>query len=188
MTERKLFILGGANGSGKTTISNELLKDYELVFLNADEIAMGIYPDRMEKARIKAGKLLIKQLDDLIGAGRSFALESTLAGKYLLKKISECRKYGYRIILIYIFLDNHEVALNRIRTRVRNGGHDIPERDVIRRFHRSKKNFWEYYKDIVDEWILYYNGEDQLVHVATGWPDNIEIVEESLLRDFMRGI
>jgi len=188
MADNILFIIAGANGSGKTTISRDLLKEYDLEFLNADEMARELNPENLEKARIKAGKVLLQHLDTLILGRKSFSVETTLSGKYLIKKIEECRCAGYRVVLLYLFLDSPEIAINRIRARVKNGGHGIPDQDVIRRFHRSRDNFWKQYKNIVDEWVLYYNGEDVLVQVAAGWAGTCHIEDEKLFESFMKGL
>ncbi len=188
MEEKLLFIVAGANGSGKTTVSRNLLNDYHLEFLNADDLARELEREHPEKARIRAGKLMLERMDTLVKSGVSFALETTLAGKYLEKKIGTCRHKGYRVILLYLFLDSPQVAINRIRTRVKNGGHSIPPEDVKRRFHRSMKNFWFCYRDLVDEWILYYNGEDMIVQVATGWQGTIEVNNEIFFKSFRKGL
>jgi predicted ABC-type ATPase len=188
MNGRKLFIIAGANGSGKTTISTDLLKNYSLEFLNADEMARAINPGNMQMARIEAGKRFLAKFAECVSRRLSFAVESTLSGLSLKKRIEQCRTAGYEIIIIYLFLDSHEVALHRIKTRVRNGGHAVPSRDVIRRFYRSRKNFWNIYRHSVDKWMLYYNGEDLLVHVAAGWNEQVEIHDEAMMNLFQRGL
>lgn len=98
--------------------------------------------------------------------GKSFAIETTLAGKNHIKSIQKAKELGYQVVLIYSYLDNPILCENRIKIRVLNGGHNIPKEDIIRRFWRSKENFWHIYKDLVDEWNLFYNGSSEYILVA----------------------
>ncbi|MBN2058497.1 MAG: zeta toxin family protein [Candidatus Saganbacteria bacterium] len=178
---KRFIILAGANGTGKTTIATELLKEYSVEFLNADILA-----DKA-KGRISAGKAFFSLLNKTIKRKASVALESTLSGNYLIKVIKKVKRLGYRLSIFYIFVDTPEVALERIKARVEGGGHDVPKADVIRRFHRSKVNFWEQYKDIVDEWTIIYNGMEKLIPVATGDRSSFEIIDEGLFKLYQKG-
>ncbi|MEW6089117.1 MAG: zeta toxin family protein [bacterium] len=176
---KEIHIIAGPNGSGKTTVGVELIKGYGLPFLNADDIAYELSENgSVEKVRIKAGKIFLKEIKKYAGEGKSFAIETTLAGKYITRVIELLKKSGYKIILNYIFVDNPEIAINRIKIRVRKGGHFISNEDVIRRFSRSKKNFWNIYKKTADNWSLFYNGEDKFIQVATGEGENYKIVDD----------
>ena len=178
------YLIAGANGSGKTTLAKELLAGESLTFLNADEIAIKLCPKNLESVRISAGKELFKQLDACVQKGKSFALETTLSGNLYVKVIEELKKKGYKTHLVYVFLDNPDMCIERIKTRVKEGGHYIPDKDVRRRYKRSFKNFWDIYKDIVDSWVLYYNGPERNVLVATG-EDKIDIQDETLYNSFI---
>ena len=188
MTKPYLYLLAGANGSGKSTLAIELLPSEELEFLNADDIAKEICPNNIESVKIKAGKILLSKLDKLFADGKSFAIETTLAGKNHIKTILKARELGYNIVLIYSFLDNPTFCQNRIKIRVLNGGHNIPYNDIERRFYRSKYNFWSIYKDLVDEWSLFYNGTVDLILVAYSNAHKVEIYNESLYNEFTRGL
>lgn len=185
---KRLVIIAGANGTGKTTLAKEFLKKYKIEFLNADEIAIAISKNKksMLENRIKAGKRFILKLNEAIKARKSIAVESTLAGRYLLKTIKNVRKHGFRISIIYVFVDNPEIALRRIQVRVDAGGHDVPKQDVLRRFGRSKNNFWKLYKNVADEWTMFYNGMERPVLVASGEKAGFEVVDPKLFELFKK--
>ena len=158
MSENKLYIIAGANGSGKSTIAKELLKNEDLAFLNADDIAKGLSPDNIEKVKITAGKKLFEELNELFLVRKSFAIETTLSGAVHIKTIRRAKEAGYKVYLLYVYLDNVEMCIERIKARVKQGGHFIPDDDVRRRYIRSLNNFRNVYKDLADGWFLYYNG------------------------------
>lgn len=151
MQKKILYIIAGANGSGKSTLASELLPSENLDFLNADEVAKEICPENIESVKIKAGKIVLSRLEKLLNTEKSFAIETTLSGKNHIKTIERAKKIGYQVVLIYSYLDSPILCENRIKIRVLNGGHNIPKEDIIRRFYRSKKNFWNIYKNLVDE-------------------------------------
>lgn len=155
---KELYIISGANGSGKTTLANIVLKEKDLKFLNADEIAKEISPDAIDKVPITAGKEYIRRLNKYFDDNISFAVESTLSGKNIINVIERARKQNYKIILIYIFLSSCTTCIERVKTRVQNGGHNVKEEDIIRRYYRSIVNFNDIYKDKVDEYMVFYNG------------------------------
>lgn len=156
--QKELYIIAGANGSGKSTLAEIILKEKHLEFLNADEIAREISPNAVDKVPITAGKEYIKRLNCYFNKNKSFAVESTLSGKNIISVINKAKKQDYKIILVYIFLNSCTVCIERVNKRVKNGGHSVKEEDIIRRYYRSIANFEDIYKDIVDEWMLFYNG------------------------------
>lgn len=186
MKKKILYIIAGANGSGKSTLASELLPSENLEFLNADEVAKEICPQNIESVKIKAGKIVLKRLDSLLNSGKSFAIETTLSGKNHIKTIQKAKKLNYQIVLIYSYLDNPILCENRIKIRVLNGGHNIPKDDIIRRFYRSKENFWNIYKDLSDEWNLFYNGTTEYVLIAQYTNHEIEIFSETLYNEFIK--
>ena len=186
MQEKILYIIAGANGSGKSTLASELLPKKSLEFLNADDVAKEICPEKIESVKIKAGKIVLKKLDELLNSDKSFAIETTLSGKNHIKTIEKAKNLGYETVLIYSYLNTPEMCENRIKIRVLNGGHDIPKNDIIRRFHRSKDNFWNIYKNLVDEWNLFYNGLSEYTFVAHFSNNNLEIYNDNLYNEFIK--
>ena len=186
---KTLYILAGANGSGKSTIAKELLPEENITYVNADDIALKLCPNDMQSVRIQAGKEFRSQINKLFHEQKSFAMESTLSGVGHIKTIEIARKIGYKIIIIYIFVDDYNSCIARIQTRVKNGGHPVPKEDVIRRYSRSKQHFWNTYKDLADHWILYYNGGDDIVSVAEqDKGKDIVIYTEKLYNLFKRNL
>lgn len=181
-----LYIIAGANGSGKSTLASELLPSENLEFLNADEVAKEICPEHIESVKIQAGKIVLQKLEELLNKKKSFAIETTLSGKNHIKTINKAKELGYIVVLIYSYLDSPLMCENRIKIRVLNGGHDIPKDDIIRRFYRSKENFWNLHKDIVDEWNLFYNGLSEYTFVAHYNNGTIEIYNENLYNEFVK--
>ena len=155
---KELYIIAGANGSGKSTLAEIILQGKHLEFLNADEIAYKISPNAIDKVPITAGKQYIKRLNNYFDNNKSFAVESTLSGKNIIKVIKQAKEQNYKIVLVYIFLSNCTVCIERVNKRVKNGGHNVKTEDIIRRYYRSIVNFQDIYKDMVDEWMLFYNG------------------------------
>ena len=141
-----LYIIAGCNGSGKTTASftifPEMLDCDE--FINADEIARGISPFNPDKGAIEAGRIMIKKIRQLINLNHDFAFETTLALKSHIKTIQNAKERGYEIILIYLWLDSIELAIERVQTRVREGGHNIPANIIQRRYISGIKNLLIY--------------------------------------------
>jgi predicted ABC-type ATPase len=164
-----LYIISGANGSGKTTAAKQILpyflKVYE--YVNADEIAVGLSPFKPESVAIQAGKLMLKRLDYLLRHKIDFAFETTLSGLNYLRFLRKCQSENYKINLIYFWLYSPELAIARVRQRVASGGHNIPEDTIIRRYHRGRKNLIESYIPLCDTWIIYNNSSFPPELVAT---------------------
>ena len=152
-----MYILAGANGSGKSTISRVLLPEENVTYINPDDIAKELNPARPVAAAIAAGKEALRRVDEYIAEGRSFAIESTLSGFAYVKRIERARSLGYEVYIGYVYLDSPEMCIARIAARVKAGGHYIPDDDVRRRYARSKANFLEVYAKIADHWMLYNN-------------------------------
>lgn len=165
---KRLFILAGANGSGKSTIAKVLLPSEGIVYVNPDDIARELNPQDLTAVRVSAGREALHRIDDLMTRGESFAIESTLSGLAYVRKLEQARRMGYETILAYVYVDSAEVCIARIAARVRSGGHLVPNADVRRRYVRSKRNFLDIYAPLSDHWMLYYNGGADLTLVAHG--------------------
>ena len=153
------IVIAGPNGAGKTTFAREFLpKDAGVVhFVNADLIASGLSPLRPELATLAAGRLFLRELDRLANARLDFAFESTLSGLVNLGRLKRWKAAGYRIEIVYLRLPSPQLALRRIAARVKQGGHNVPRADVLRRFSRSWTNFQNTYRFVADAWTVYDN-------------------------------
>lgn len=155
----RCIVIAGPNGAGKTTFAQEFLPNYAGIaeFVNADLIAAGLSPFRPRDAAIRAGRLMLLEIDRLASRRADFAIESTLSGLTLLSRWKRWKATGYRVEVIYLTLPSPDVAVRRIAQRVQQGGHAVPKADVLRRFERSWRNFCEFYKPIADAWMVYDN-------------------------------
>ena len=180
---KTLYIIAGANGSGKTTFAMSYSHLKNLHFINADEIAKEYDPNDLERYKIKAGKEFFRQLETNLEKNESFIIETTLAGKYLIGVIEKAKRKRFNVVLIYLFLDDATENILRVKNRVLNGGHDIPVEDIKRRYVRSRKLFLSLYKNMVDTYLVFFNGDDNYELVAE---DN-EILDEDLYLQFLKG-
>ncbi len=159
MAAKQILIIAGPNGAGKTTFAPAYLhvEAMGFAFINADEIAAGLDPLGTRHSDVRAARLMLIEIDRLAAEGRSFAFETTLAGRGYLRRIQRWRRMGYRVTLLFLSLPSPEHAIERVRRRVRQGGHDVAEDVIRRRFKAGLENFWSVYAAGVDQWILYDN-------------------------------
>ena len=169
MEAKKIIIIAGPNGAGKTTFAREFLPNDEacLQFVNADLIAAGLSPFAPEAAALQAGRLMLTQIASHVAHGRSFALETTLSGVDYARQIPQWRAAGYAIALHFLALPNAEVAIQRVAQRIRQGGHNIPEAVIRRRFASGQANLAGYCA-LVDVWDVYDNSGPTPVLINEG--------------------
>ncbi len=156
---KRVIIIAGPNGAGKTTFAREFLPNEAScpIFINADLIAAGLAPFAPETAAVRAGKLMLEEISRRVVAGESFAIETTLAGRNYMRSIQQWQAAGYRVKLIFLMLKSADEAVARVAERVRQGGHDIPESTIRRRFDAGMRNFRDGYRALVGAWALYDN-------------------------------
>jgi predicted ABC-type ATPase len=155
----RCIVIAGPNGAGKTTFAREYLPHAAGVvhFVNADLIAAGLSPFQPALVALSAGRLLLRELDRLVATRTAFAFESTLSGRSYVSRLRRWREAGYRIEFVFLRLASPQLALRRIAARVRQGGHDGPKPDVLRRFDRGWSNFQTVYRPLADAWAVYDN-------------------------------
>lgn len=163
MSERRVLIIAGPNGAGKTTFARAFLPEEANCprFINADLIAAGLSPFEPEAAAVRAGRVMLEEIDGCIARGESFAFETTLAGRAYLRRIVAWRAAGWHVTLFFLALSDAEAAIARVAGRVQQGGHDIPDDVIRRRFTAGRANFDRLYRQAVDDWLLYDNAGDE---------------------------
>ena len=156
-TAKKILIIAGPNGAGKTVFATEYLPNEAdcPTFINADLIAAGMSPFRPHAAAIGAGRLMLSMMRDYVKRGESFAFETTLSGRGYVRSIRYWRDQGYRVELFFLWLRTPEMAIERVKQRVKEGGHDVTEPVIRRRFYAGWNNFQNIYRDLVDDWVVY---------------------------------
>ena len=168
--QKKIVIIAGPNGAGKTTFAREFLpREAECPdFINVDLIAEGLSPFDPQRASLRAGRVMLQEIHRRVRAGESFAFETTLSGRRYARLIPRWRSAGYHIKLIFLSLPSSDLAVARISARVVQGGHDVPEQVIRRRFDAGLRNFEDVYRGLVNSWALYENSERTPRLIASG--------------------
>jgi predicted ABC-type ATPase len=176
------IVLAGINGAGKTTSSRSLLANTLklMTFVNADIIAQGLSGFNPETAAIRAGRIMLEQLDELATERADFAFETTLAARTYAGWLDKLRQSGYEVHLFYFWLSSADLAIGRVASRVKKGGHHVPEKTIRQRYGRSVRNLFDLYIPVVTSWKVYDNsrGGDPLA-VAEGILGSAEKVHEA---------
>ena len=164
----RLYIISGCNGAGKTTASYTLLPTLLNLhtFVNADEIADELSPQNPERESLRAFRLMLERVDQLIARGEDFAVETTLATKSLAGIIANAQQLGYKAGLLYFWLKSPFLAVRRVAIRVASGGHNIPEPTIIRRYWQGMENLRDIYLPLCDSWILFDNSTSEADWIA----------------------
>jgi predicted ABC-type ATPase len=168
-----LYIISGCNGAGKTTASYSVLPDMLdcQEFVNADEIAKGLSPFQPDKVAIEAGRIMLNRINGLMKNKVDFAFETTLSTKTYKHFISEAQSSGYFVTLVFFWLNSVDLAVERVRTRVISGGHNIPEDTIRRRYKSGIENLSKIYLPICDYWMIFDNSEHPSELIAEGFKD-----------------
>jgi len=169
----RIIVIAGPNGAGKTTFAREYLKREggNPTFINGDDIAARLNPDDLGQAAQQAGRMALRQMAEHVATGKDFVVETTLSGRAYAAKIRRWRARGYRVAVIYLRIPSADFAVKRVARRVGEGGHNIPEAVIRRRFERGWANFEGLYREVADEWQLYDNsgGAPVLLAESEGW-------------------
>ena len=164
----RFYIISGCNGAGKTTASYTLLPTLLNLhtFVNADEIADELSPHAPERESLRAFRLMLERMDQLIARGEDFAVETTLATKSLAGIIDNAQQLGYKVGLLYFWLKSPFLAVRHVAIRVASGGHSIPEPTIIRRYWQGMENLRDIYIPKCDSWILIDNSASEADWIA----------------------
>ncbi|MGL4630439.1 MAG: zeta toxin family protein [Leadbetterella sp.] len=169
MKDKRLYVIAGCNGAGKTTASFTILPEILdcKEFVNADEIAKGLSPFQPEKVALESGRIMLKRINELLSLNESFAFETTLATKSYKNKILEAKENGYRVTLLFFWLDNIELAKERVKIRVSEGGHHIDPEVIERRYHAGIRNLFDIYLNLADGVLIFDNSQGDYELLAT---------------------
>lgn len=168
MREKNLYIIAGCNGAGKTTASFTILPKILdcKEFVNADEIAKGLSPFQPEKVAFEAGRIMLNRINELFKDNEDFSFETTLATKSYKQKILYAKENGYNVTLLFFWLKDFQLAKERVKERVKEGGHNIPVDVIERRYINGIINLFDIYLDIVDECLIFDNSEGNHLLIA----------------------
>jgi predicted ABC-type ATPase len=165
-----LYIISGCNGAGKTTASYTVLPEILQCkeFINADEIAKGLSPFNPESVAIEAGRLMLQRIEYLLERNETFSIETTLATKTYINLVRRAQEKGYRVHLIFFWLETPELAIQRVAERVSKGGHNIPIDIITRRYVAGISNLFNLFMNEVDSWMIYDNSRSPRTFIAKG--------------------
>jgi predicted ABC-type ATPase len=178
-TPPQAVILAGPNGAGKTTAAKGLLPS-GIEYVNADIIAQRLTGRSDAPGEMEAMRIELAEIERLVAARQSFAVETTLAPKAFEKRIIQWRANGYEIVLLFMCLPSADMAIQRVLMRVANGGHAVPEEVIRRRFDEGLRNFFRRYRSLVDVWEIFDNAGGPATPIARGTVDGI------LIHDFLK--
>jgi len=184
-----IIVIGGPNGAGKTTAAKVLLpKELALLeFVNADNIAAGLSPYNPEGVAIAAGRIMLDRMRELVAQKTSFAIETTCAGRGHARFLQDCQRQGWRVTLIYIWLDDPNLAVQRVAQRVREGGHHIPTDVIHRRYWAGLRNMLDLYLPLADTASIYDNTNGDAVPVVAKSPDDLFEIRDAPRWEKLKG-
>ncbi len=159
---KNLYVIAGCNGAGKTTASFTILPEILNCkeFVNADEIAKGLSPFQPESVSFEAGRIMLERIAVLLKESKTFGFETTLATRSYKPTLLQAKQLGYKVTLLFFWLPSDELALERVKTRVLEGGHNIAPDVIRRRYLRGLKNLFELYMDLPDSILIFDNSDD----------------------------
>ncbi len=177
MKSKTIYIISGCNGAGKTTASYTILPEILNCkeFVNADNIAAGLSPFQPEKVAFEAGRIMLERIEYLLEANETFAIETTLATKIYKSKLMNAIENGYNVKLLFFWLPNVEMAIDRVAIRVSEGGHNIPIDVISRRYIRGIENLFKIYLPLCNEWAVFDNSDGQPQMIAQGIKSDIDV-------------
>ncbi len=154
-----VVVIGGPNGAGKSTLAPALIRDTlgMIEYVNADTIAEGLSAFAPEDASFHAGRVMLRRLNELAAKGKNFSFETTLATRFYSGWLRKLQESGYQVSLVFLWLEDVDIAIRRVEARVKAGGHSIPEATIRRRYDRGLKNLFDLYLPITNSWRVFHS-------------------------------
>lgn len=169
-----MYVIAGCNGAGKTTASYSILPEMLecTQFINSDEIAKELSA-QSKGIKFEATRIMLSRMYALIEEGSDFAFETTLATKTFKAIIKKAKDKGYKVTLVFFWLDTPELALRRVQERVEHGGHDVPKDVVYRRYVAGMRYLSQIYIPIADYWMIIDNSNNPFKLIADGAKEEV---------------
>ena len=188
MSSKTLYIIGGCNGAGKTTASYTVLPEiiHCKEFVNADEIARGLSPFNPESVNIEAGRIMLRRIDELMEKEETFSVETTLATRTYVNLVRKAQAEGYTVRVLFFWLRSPELAEQRVAERVANGGHDVPQKVIQRRYVAGIANLFNIFMNEVDYWTIFDNSMAARKKIAYGGRGTKSVIEDATLYQLMQ--
>ncbi len=184
MAHPNLYIIAGPNGAGKTTASYTILPEMLncINFVNADEIARGLSPFSPETVDVQAARIMIQRIDELLTQKVDFAIETTLATRSHIHLVKRAQAAGYKVHLLFFCLESAEQAIQRVAQRVKEGGHNVPEDVIRRRFQLGISNLVNLFIPICDTVLVFNNVKTpaQLIARKETQQNDIEYIDAKM--------
>lgn len=172
--------MAGPNGSGKSTLTRFGREAFQASsVLDPDAIAKSSQTiGKSGGSPIDAGREVLRSAEESLALKQSFLVETTLSGSTYLRMMKRAKAAGYLVILLFVGTDSVSINLRRVLQRVKNGGHDVPVEDQLRRYPRSMENFKRAFA-LADE-ALVFNNSTSLGHIriAEKGTDGVVILGE----------
>jgi predicted ABC-type ATPase len=184
--QKELLVVGGPNGAGKSTFVASYLAQQSWPYLCADLIATEFGHLDVVAQQVEAGREFIRRSEAQLACDEDFIIESTLSGRTLKNYLGRARDAGFKLTIVFIYLDSADTCVGRVQARVRGGGHNVPEDDIRRRFLRSCRNFWHFYREIADFWYVIYNSSGDFRRIASGEPSVTSILDAKAFGEFQQ--
>ncbi|NLB67792.1 MAG: AAA family ATPase [Bacteroidales bacterium] len=183
----RLYIIAGCNGAGKSTASYTILPDMLNCdeFVNSDEIAKRLSPNKPEESAVRASRLMMERIEELIEKGATFGVETTLATRTLVRVIAEAQQKGYIVTLVFFWLKMPELAVERVKLRVEAGGHYVPEATIRRRYDVGIRNLFNLYIPVCDYWIMIDNSNNPSTIIAEGGTNVVTKIHNKTLYNLL---
>ena len=191
MTENKkptCYVIAGPNGAGKTTFAMDYLPAIAGCnnYINADMIAYGISPLDSVAVQLEAGRIFLNEVYKNIEKRVDFAFETTLAGRSYIKLLKKLREDGWNIVLFFLWIPDADFSKDRVRQRVEEGGHDIPDEAIYRRYPRIMNNLLNVYIPLCDKITCYNNSNPEPVLIFEQDKKGTNIADKEIYNEIIR--